>query len=70
MKQVHPSSLRKRKKKEKELYERQYGGILDLMKGSMEESWDRCDEEIALVCKIIEGVDRGKQPSDHRINRM
>ena len=63
-------SLRKRKDKEKAYYENQYGDILDQLKGSMEDSWDNCDEELSLVRKVIGILDRGKQPSDNRINRM
>ena len=62
--------LRRRKDKEKACYENQYGDILDQLKGSMEDSWDNCDEELSLVRKVIGILDRGKQPSDNRINRM
>ena len=62
--------MRQRKQKEKDMYERKYGDILEEMKSNIEDSWDACDEEIALVSKINEGYNYGKQPSEHRMKRM
>jgi len=59
-----------RKQKEKDMYERKYGDILEEMKSNIEDSWDACDEEIALVSKINEGYNYGKQPSEHRMKRI